>query len=249
MQPIPKKTRKVDDVLSHLGAKLATWQVRALYLGAQTSTNLRLGPQHLLEHIFGDEPVLGDGIDDANANIQALVKLWNDLVTEHRSGRIRLSKMRLSDPPDVAQLDALAKRRAEEITWFTRGIDAGGDNPMEFGPEGEQLLHRLGEAGAFCEAYQELLHKTENSTPKTLRESAQALERLTSTVEIMINGLMTISDGVRRRAIAEYEGIAGRRTDDGVPVQRPVKIGRNEPCPCGSGKKWKRCCGAPTSIQ
>jgi hypothetical protein len=22
------------------------------------------------------------------------------------------------------------------------------------------------------------------------------------------------------------------------------KIGRNDPCPCGSGKKWKRCCGA-----
>jgi len=24
----------------------------------------------------------------------------------------------------------------------------------------------------------------------------------------------------------------------------PLKVGRNEPCPCGSGKKWKRCCGA-----
>lgn len=22
------------------------------------------------------------------------------------------------------------------------------------------------------------------------------------------------------------------------------KIGRNQPCPCGSGKKYKRCCGA-----
>ena len=22
------------------------------------------------------------------------------------------------------------------------------------------------------------------------------------------------------------------------------KIGRNEPCPCGSGKKFKHCCGA-----
>ena len=22
------------------------------------------------------------------------------------------------------------------------------------------------------------------------------------------------------------------------------KIGRNEPCPCGSGKKYKHCCGA-----
>ena len=27
-----------------------------------------------------------------------------------------------------------------------------------------------------------------------------------------------------------------------APVKR-VKIGRNEPCPCGSGKKYKNCCG------
>ena len=24
--------------------------------------------------------------------------------------------------------------------------------------------------------------------------------------------------------------------------RKVVKIGRNEPCPCGSGKKYKRCC-------
>jgi uncharacterized protein YecA (UPF0149 family) len=31
------------------------------------------------------------------------------------------------------------------------------------------------------------------------------------------------------------------------PVQNPIvrgqKIGRNEPCPCGSGRKYKNCCG------
>jgi SEC-C motif-containing protein len=27
------------------------------------------------------------------------------------------------------------------------------------------------------------------------------------------------------------------------PVRRAPKIGRNEPCPCGSGKKHKKCCG------
>jgi preprotein translocase subunit SecA len=26
------------------------------------------------------------------------------------------------------------------------------------------------------------------------------------------------------------------------PVIRGPKIGRNEPCPCGSGKKYKKCC-------
>jgi preprotein translocase subunit SecA len=27
------------------------------------------------------------------------------------------------------------------------------------------------------------------------------------------------------------------------PVAGPVKVGRNDPCPCGSGKKYKKCCG------
>jgi uncharacterized protein len=35
------------------------------------------------------------------------------------------------------------------------------------------------------------------------------------------------------------------------PVNMPVtsdKTGRNETCPCGSGKKFKKCCGAPTTL-
>ena len=39
--------------------------------------------------------------------------------------------------------------------------------------------------------------------------------------------------------------------DDDPPLPPPVetvhgeekKVGRNDPCPCGSGKKYKRCCG------
>ena len=27
-------------------------------------------------------------------------------------------------------------------------------------------------------------------------------------------------------------------------VRKEEKIGRNDPCPCGSGKKYKKCCGA-----
>ncbi len=46
-----------------------------------------------------------------------------------------------------------------------------------------------------------------------------------------------------------------RRRGDGdiSPRMRPPvvhgapKVGRNDPCPCGSGKKYKKCCGAPTS--
>ena len=29
-----------------------------------------------------------------------------------------------------------------------------------------------------------------------------------------------------------------------TPVKAEPKVGRNEPCPCGSGKKYKKCCGS-----
>jgi hypothetical protein len=33
----------------------------------------------------------------------------------------------------------------------------------------------------------------------------------------------------------------------GTYVRQERKVGRNEPCPCGSGKKYKKCCGSPLS--
>ncbi len=40
-----------------------------------------------------------------------------------------------------------------------------------------------------------------------------------------------------------------RGQDQGLPRGEPIrsaKVGRNEPCPCGSGKKFKKCCGSAT---
>jgi uncharacterized protein len=39
-----------------------------------------------------------------------------------------------------------------------------------------------------------------------------------------------------------YEHWADARREPPPPVKAPAKIGRNEPCPCGSGKKYKKCC-------
>ncbi len=40
-----------------------------------------------------------------------------------------------------------------------------------------------------------------------------------------------------------YSG--GSNTVDATPkpVKAAPRIGRNDPCPCGSGKKYKKCCG------
>ena len=49
---------------------------------------------------------------------------------------------------------------------------------------------------------------------------------------------------VKRERVAE--GIVATTAGDGTVKKQPrkvQKIGRNDPCPCGSGKKYKHCCG------
>ena len=40
-----------------------------------------------------------------------------------------------------------------------------------------------------------------------------------------------------------FPNVTGKRGPKISAPVRVVKIGRNEPCPCGSGKKYKKCCG------
>ena len=51
------------------------------------------------------------------------------------------------------------------------------------------------------------------------------------------------NEEVKRERVAKVTGESG--SGDGTvrkqPVRKVVKIGRNDPCPCGSGLKWKKC--------
>ena len=58
-------------------------------------------------------------------------------------------------------------------------------------------------------------------------------------------------DDLARLAFVYWREARGKRTVDATPLlpnPRPVraaaKVSRNAPCPCGSGKKYKVCCGA-----
>ena len=51
------------------------------------------------------------------------------------------------------------------------------------------------------------------------------------------------NEPVKRERVAKVtsESSAGDGTVRKQPVKKVVKIGRNDPCPCGSGLKWKKC--------
>ena len=50
---------------------------------------------------------------------------------------------------------------------------------------------------------------------------------------------------IRRKQKQDYILSRGEDAPVSKTIKRSqVKVGRNDPCPCGSGKKYKKCCGA-----
>ena len=65
-----------------------------------------------------------------------------------------------------------------------------------------------------------------------------------STVRMLLT-LAPKKEPIKRVEVAKplIEGFAGGKMPN-RPTVKKDKVGRNDPCPCGSGKKYKKCCGA-----
>ena len=63
----------------------------------------------------------------------------------------------------------------------------------------------------------------------------------------MATSMDDMEEAFQRRKRRELEQARMAGAGEQGPVQQVVrgdKVGRNDPCPCGSGKKYKKCCGA-----
>ncbi|MGN1345394.1 MAG: SEC-C metal-binding domain-containing protein, partial [Eubacteriales bacterium] len=70
------------------------------------------------------------------------------------------------------------------------------------------------------------------------------------TVRMLLSVMPKPKAEIKRVEVAKpvSEGFAGGEKKPEVKkpvVNKGEKVGRNDPCPCGSGKKYKNCCGAP----
>mgnify|MGYP001191492091 CR=1 FL=1 len=72
---------------------------------------------------------------------------------------------------------------------------------------------------------------------KTIRENTA---RMMLTVQ-----LRTAEEPKREQVAKPTTQIGGDGSDEkkNMPIRKKKKPGRNDPCPCGSGKKYKYCCG------
>ena len=81
------------------------------------------------------------------------------------------------------------------------------------------------------------------------REGFEMFEAMTNAIKeeivrrVFLVRLRT-NDEVKRERVAKItgEGSGGDKTVKRQPVVKKIKVGPNDPCPCGSGKKYKKCC-------
>ena len=52
-----------------------------------------------------------------------------------------------------------------------------------------------------------------------------------------------VRQNIERKQVAEGTAVEDETKIKKEPKKKKVKVGRNDPCPCGSGKKYKQCCG------
>ena len=69
------------------------------------------------------------------------------------------------------------------------------------------------------------------------------------TVRLMLTVQIRRAEEPKREQVAKETGPSADGTDAPRTVRKTAsqKVGRNDPCPCGSGKKYKKCCGRPSS--
>ena len=65
------------------------------------------------------------------------------------------------------------------------------------------------------------------------------------TVRLMLTVPIRQAEEPKREQVAKETGTSADGTDAPRTVRKRAseKVGRNDPCPCGSGKKYKKCCG------
>jgi len=194
-------------------------------------------PSTYLPVILGGDPESEDcfaNLDDANLTVSLIIRYWNSIIDDLERESIH--------PPYVLEVEPGQVPGRAWARGFMRGValaPSGWKELFQNEEEGDLIVIPL-VAGEIDPDWP--------TTPFTKRMEEDVLMSLA----------VGFARSYRHFAVARREGAEAAFADalddedlddDGyypdTYVRPEPKVGRNEPCPCGSGKKFKKCCGSP----
>ena len=183
-------------------------------------------PSEYLPEIWGfesggdDAPF--DSVQELQEFLDLLMRHWNNIAHTLSSGEIFLPVL-LEDDDGIAY--------ANDWAWgFVRGVEMRHEPWLELFDDEEHRGPLLPILILFNE------HDPDpDMRPYKEPVSAELREKLIVGAAVAVRMIYEYFAPHRRMAATAHDQIPPRR--------KQSKIGRNDPCPCGSGKKYKRCCG------
>jgi uncharacterized protein len=204
------------------------------FLFAVTSAPELVQPSEWIPIIFDDREAAYENLDEAKTVIAELMGLYNSINTAVADNDAAL-------PADCPfHIDPVANlEESAPVAQWSRGF-----------LRGHQWLEESWESyvpAALDDDFAAMLMTLSFFASKDLAEAFCAETKLD------LAEMAAKLHGVFADAILEYAHL-GRSIltvlathDAGEEAQRvTVKTGRNDPCPCGSGRKYKKCCGGTT---
>jgi uncharacterized protein len=184
-----------------------------------------VAPSEYMLEVFGNETSEThqfESLEEANKIMGLLMRHWNDI-----AGTLSRREVHL---PVIIEDENGMRLGNDWARGFIRGTRLRHDGWAE-------LLADDAHGGCMIPM---LMLYHENDEDPTMRPKPIGKEQRERVIESMAIGLVGAYRHFRQ------QGKPNASAHGPHPPYRSNKIGRNDPCPCGSGKKYKRCCGGAT---
>lgn len=201
-------------------------------------------PSEWLPKVVGEEMITVDSDSEADRLFKTLLRVITDLTS-------RFQENSLHFPFD---LDAPTDEMLDEIEDWAYGLNEAlqlrPDCWLEYMPESvpekdaETYDKELLTALAVIKGLARPDEAAKVLTMKGADQEEQPEHLLATLFAILPKAVSVVLD---HATALERERLEHLRRQPPHPPQMP-KLGRNDPCPCGSGKKYKKCCMHKTNI-
>ena len=237
----------------------ADWDLRGLAEAVRRDFNTSIDPEFWLKA----EPELEEQVLRERV-VQAAIEAYTAKEARYGAANIRLAEKEVM----LQKLDQHWREHLAAMDYLRQGIHLRGyaqkDYRFEFKREAFELFAAMLERVKFETS--STLARIEIRTQEELqREEEERYARLMRALQAQHAEMGSVLSGdgsepaALQAAIAAAAARAGPRAMPPPPLASPAadapfvrgerKVGRNEPCPCGSGKKYKHCHGALSSVE
>ena len=140
------------------------------------------------------------------------------------------------------QKDPLIEYKKESFTMFQDMMDRIEDETIRF-----LYFMRIELGGAPPVPYPELLEEDEDADEIETEAQGPSAAEIAAKQREAQQSVIDLTRNIQRkkdRELAELQFTGAQGSSETEPSKSAPKVGRNELCPCGSGKKYKKCHGA-----